>query len=74
MSYARPSSMGLGLFFVSMMISRVDRAQFHTVYLTYKHSLNRKLQMREGAYESILAKTYHIGRGIYFMTQMVYER
>lgn len=26
------------------------------------------------ANESILAKTYHIGRGIYFMTQMVYER
>lgn len=26
------------------------------------------------ANESILAKTYHIGRGIYFMAQMVYER
>jgi len=26
MSHARPSSMGIGLFFVLMMISRVDRA------------------------------------------------
>ena len=26
------------------------------------------------ANESILAKTYHIGRGIYFTAQMVYER
>lgn len=26
------------------------------------------------ANESILAKTYHIGRGIYFMSQMIYER
>ena len=50
------------------------------VHVAYKTELNGlglffvSMMSRKRPLLSIMAKTYHIGCGIYFMAQMVYER
>lgn len=66
MSNARPSSMG-SVFSLYQWWTENDLA-----LANLKAIKNKKIAIL--ANESIMAKTYYIGRGIYNMAQFVYER